>query len=377
MKSLAIRYRLGGLSYTLIGSSYFASWGQEYPYLFNKINSYFKKPLRSGFTTDIDNNGKTAHDRLRRLHQVHTGLSYPDTIFAYFSVNDMMYMNKSILTDKLDLTVNKVRQAHNSMLACCFSKTFNYFVDEATTTGTIASVTDTSNAWAAKCGFASKALMSLTTQNASVTFTSTGITNINYMVADGINAHLGTFDIYVDNVLVKSINTDRQHLYFPNSNNPSVPTIGDAIITPNSLILQLSNVVHTIKIVKTDASYPVYLDYHSEIDTSIENGAKGVYSFTIPKIRTDKPLGAGPLLPAGDYNPGSQAINAAMVEVYDFWNKTLGAPVAIADGFNGFDPINMMNNYEYTHFINAGSTFIVKRMMESVINTFDGKLIML
>lgn len=368
---LGIPYTSVSTQFTLVGSSFFASWGQTSPYLYNKISTHYQRSLRAGFTTDGDNNGKTAHDRVRRLHAIHTGISYTDTMFLYFSINDMLYTQSSSLPDKEELTVLKVKNLHNTALACCFSKSFKYFADEAATTGTIALVADTSNTYGTKCFSGSKSMLALTNQNSSVEFTSTGITNIVYMVADGVNNNLGSFDIYVDGQLYKSIETNRQTIYYPNSYNPSVPTIGDAPISPYSIILELDNTEHNIKITNTSNTYPVWLDYHSEIETNPENGAKGAYSFTIPKLRTDRLIGATGTWVAN--RPHCEKINAAMKEVYDYWRDTLNAPTAIADVYNGFDPINGMNSYECTHFSQSGSDFVIQRYDEALASIYGGK----
>jgi hypothetical protein len=365
--ALSVPYLEINTSITLVGTSYFASFGQSAPFLWQHIRDYFHKVV-TGYTSDADNNGKVAHDRIRKTHNVINGITNPDTIFFYWSVNDMMYQVLLPQPSARLRMVMKVANAQYTSLANCFSRSFNYFVDEVDVSGT-SSFADTSQTFASKSFTASKNILVLDTADSYVEFTSTGKTNIVYFVSDGVTRHLGTFDIYLNGELYMSIDPDNKTVNLTGL-NPTIPTVGDADASPNSVVLNLPDgQVNTIRIVNTSL-LPVWLDYHSEIVTSLDEGAKPVYFANIPKFVDGIVIyGLWQV-----HNSTIEEANAAIFEVYNFWNQTLGAPAFLADVYEGYEPLTMMNP-DALHFSQAGSRYVVKKYKEAMVNAFNGRFI--
>lgn len=342
---------------TLIGTSYFSSYHQTVPYLYDKIKDYWFKSL-TGYTGQIDNNGKVSHDRLKKIHQLIDGINYGETLFFYWCINDLLYQDTSSATNPIEKAVFKVSSSHYTALANCFSKSFNCFVDESAKINTT-NFADTGNTFASKCGFLSKNILVLPDNTASVEFVSEGKTNIVYFVSDGIGQTLGTFDIYVNDLLYKSIECNDKTIDLTGQNQ-SIITEGDSYCSPNSIVLNLPTGPHLIRIENT-SSEPVWLDYYSELETDIRKGAKPVYAANVPSFQDGEEILQGSP-PNNDswtaFNSTMESCNAALQEVYDFFRYDLGAPVALADVYTGFDHTTMYHP-DRLHWSQAGSDHVL------------------
>lgn len=352
---------------TLIGTSYFSPWAQTQPYLYEKIATYFDRTL-TGYNTNLDNNGKVSHDRLRRVHELINGIEYDEALFFYWCVNDILYQDISGATDKLNKAIFKVKSSHYTALANCFSKAFNCFVDETEKTNTT-NFTDTGNGFASKCGFLSKNILVLPDDTATVEFVSEGKTNIVYFVSDGVGQVLGTMLIYVNDELYETIECNDKIVDLTGLND-TIPTEGDNYCSPNSIVLNLPNGPHRIRIENSDASNPVWLDYWSKIETDVTKGAKPVIACNIPSFEDGVTISARWQI----FNADVEQCNEAMQEVYDFWRNDLGAPVGLGDSYTGFDP-NTMYSADDLHVNQAGSDHQLAAFTTAAKNVFRNKLL--
>lgn len=351
---------------TLIGTSYFAPYGQTAPYLHTKIADYWLKTL-TGYNTNLDNNGKVSHDRIRRVHELIDGIDYPETLFFYWCINDLLYQDISTDPDAYAKAQLKVANSHYTALANCFSKSFNYFVDAPDKANTT-NFTDTDNGFASKSGFNSKNILVLTDATSYVEFTTKGKTNIVYFVSDGISETLGSFDIFVNGVLHSSIDCNEKTVDLTGLNN-TIPTEGDNYCSPNSIVLNLSNDPHTIRIENT-TSDPVWLDYYSEIETDTRKGAKPVYAANVPSFADGEEISSRWTV----YNTTMQECNVNLKAVYDFWHHDLGAPVALADVYTGFNQATMYSG-DRLHWSQAGSDHVLNAFNNAIKNLFANKIL--
>lgn len=363
-KVIAATFEEVNSNITLIGTSYFSSYQQTSPVLYDKIKDYWFKVL-TGYTTWPDNNGKVSHDRLKRVHQLISGINYGETLFFYWCINDLMYQTVSSDPSAYVKAQLKVPNSHYTALANCFSKSFNYFIDAVNKVNTT-NFTDTGNAFASKCGFNSKDILVLPDDTAYVEFQSEGKTNIVYLVSDGISQTLGTFDVYVNGLLYKSIECNGKTVDLTGTNT-TIVTEGDSYCSPNSIVLNLPNGPHLIRIENT-SSDPVWLDYHSELETDIRKGAKPVYAGNVPPFVEGSFYGDYQLL-----NATMQECNTNLAAVYDFWRNELGAPVALADVNTGFDPVGGYT--DNLHWSQAGSDHVLNAFDTAIKNLYGSKIL--
>lgn len=352
-------------SVTLIGTSYFTSYAQTVPYLHDKIKDYFLKTL-TGYTVQLNNNGKVSHDRLRRVHELIDGINYPDALFFYWNVNDLLYQDISEDPAAYDKAQLKVKNSHYTALANCFSGTFHPFVDEITKVNTT-NFTDTDHTFGAKCGYLSKNILVLPDNTAHVEFIAEGKTNIVYFVSDGISENLGTFEIYVNDLLYETVVCDEKTVDLTGLND-TIPTEGDSYCSPNSIVLNLPNGPHKIKIQNTTPN-PVWLDYWSDIVTDTSKGAKPVYAANVPSF-----------VDGWEISSRWTVFNATMIEcntnlqaVYDFFRNELGAPVALADVYTAFNPNTMYS--DQLHFNQAGSDHVLAAFVKAVKDLYRNTIV--
>lgn len=328
-------------TFTLIGTSYFTSYAQSAPFLYDKIKDAWGRTL-TGYTAQnglYGNNGKVAHDRIRASHHYINGINNTDTIFQFWNCNDMLYQSTvSGGSLKPERTILKVVNSHYTTVANAFSKAFNYFIDETDVSGTITSFTDTSSGFASKSSEASKNVTILNANAAYIQFKCKGPCNIVYFVSDGIGQTHGTFDIYVNDLLYTSIDCNAKTIDLTGQ-NPSIATEGDAAASPNSIVIPLpKGQINKMKVVRTSASDPVWLDYWSEIQVDVNQGAKPVHIGNAPKYTDGASI---PIVGGGNWTADDdimQAINTGLTEVVRFWHDDLGAPVFLADIYTGWIP---------------------------------------
>lgn len=388
-KNKTVSYILGASisqissSLTLIGTSYFTSYAQTAPYLYDKIKDFWGRTL-TGYTTQnglYGNNGKVAHDRIKASHHYIDGISNTDAIMQFWNCNDMLYQSTvSGGTLKPERTIMKVVNSHYTCLGNAFSKSFHYFVDETNTSGTITSFADSDYGFASKSYQASKNITVLNSNGAYIQFNSIGPTNIVYFVSDSINLVLGTIEIYVNDLLYQTIDCNGKTIYL-GGQNPSVPTgVGDTTASPNSIVLPLSKgQINKIKVVRTSASNAVWLDYWSEIETDMNKGAKPVYIINAPKYTDGASI---PISGGGNWTADDDimiAINTGLTEVVRFWHDDLGAPVFLADVYTGWVPTYPGGDVvsDLIHMSQAGTDKVLTALNEKIKKGFGGNYIKL
>lgn len=377
-KVMATTFKANSGNFTLIGSSYFSDFDQTVPYLYDKIKDFWQKGL-TGYTTWDDNNGKVAHDRLRSCHVHIDGISYPNTTFFYWNVNDMLYQSNLVgQTNKPERTKLKVKNSQFTALANSFSQSFNYMADVAVFNN-ISTFHDSdspgiNNYWASKSYSAGKNIVVLNDHTSYVEFTSIGKTNIVHYISDGYSQIHGTFDIYVNGILYASVVCNSQTINLSGL-NPSIPTDGDAPASPNSIILPLPDgQVNVIKIQSTSDN-PVWLDYYSTIITDVKQGAKPVFACNCPKFNN----GPVPIYGGGTWTADNalvQAINEALLDVFTYWHDILGAPAFLADVYTGWDPV-AMTVPDLVHMNQLGTDHVMQALFAQQSTGLGGNFICL
>lgn len=335
-KIIGASFKNAADSIVLIGTSYFTSYAQTPPYLYEKIRDYWVKTL-TGYTDyngTYGNNGKTAHDRIRAGHFYVNGLAR-GSLFCFWNVNDMLYRSNATGSNLDTRTILKVSESYYTFLSNAFSKSFHYFVDEGEKYN-VTTQADASHVYGSKSFTASKNIAVLNSSGSYVEFKASGKCNITYFISDGVTANHGTFKIYVNDVLYDSVDCNNKTINLARL-NPSIATNGDTSISPNSIVLNLTG-ANAIRVERTSASNPVWLDYWSEIETNIDNGAKPVYALNCPAFVDGSSI---PIAGGGSWTADNDlviSINAAVQAVFDFWHNTLGAPAFLGDVYTGWVP---------------------------------------